>query len=61
MLFRVYVLKQIANEMLERTTSGQVSDLDPKEANKRLLLIGATTSTESNDQQQISICLISSH
>ena len=45
MLFRVYVLKQIANETLERTTGGQVSGLDPEDANKRLLLIGATTST----------------
>ena len=61
MLFRVYVLKQIANEMLERTTGGQVSGLDPKDASKWLLLIGATTSTESNDQQQVSICLISIH
>ena len=61
MLFRVYVLKQIANEMLERITDGQVSGLDPEDANKRLLLIGATTSTESNDQQQVSICLISIH
>ena len=59
MLFRVYVLKQIANETLERTTGGQVSGLDPEDANKRLLLIGPTTSTGSNDQQQVSICLIS--
>ena len=56
-----FVLRQIANETLERTTSGQVSGLDPKDANKWLLLIGATTSTESNDQQQVSICLISIH
>ena len=34
MLFRVYVLKQIANETLERTTSRQVSGLDPEDANK---------------------------
>ena len=59
MLFRVYVLKQIANETLERTTGGQVSGFDPEDANKRLLLIGATTSTGSNDQQWVSICLIS--
>ena len=56
-----FVLRQIANETLERTTSGQVSGLDPKDANKRLLLIGATTSTERYDQQQVSICLISIH
>ena len=55
------MLKQIANETLERTTSGQVSGLDPEDANKWLLLIGATTSAESNDQQQVSICLISIH
>ena len=61
MLFRVYVLKQIANGTLERTTRGKVLGLDPEGANKRLLLIGATTSTESNDQQQVSICLISIH
>ena len=61
MLFRVYVLKQNANETLERTTGGQVSCLDPEDANKRLLLIGATTSSESNDQQQVSVCLISIH
>ena len=61
MLFRVYVLKQIANETLERTTSGQVLGLDPEDANKRLLLIGATTFTESNDQRRVSICFISIH
>ena len=59
MLFRVYVLKQIGNDTLERTTGGQVLGLHPEDANKRLLLIGATTSTGSNDQQQVSICLIS--
>ena len=52
---------QIANETLERTTGRQVSGLDPADANKLLLLIRATTSTESNDQQQVSICLISIH
>ena len=61
MLSRVYMLKQITNEKLERTTDGQISGLDPEDANKRLLLIGATTSTESNDQQQVSIHLISIH
>ena len=61
MLLRVYVLKQIANETLERTNGRQVSGLDPEDANKRLLFIGATTSTESNDQQQVSISLISIH
>ena len=32
MLCRSYVLKQIANETLERTTGGQVSGLDPEDA-----------------------------
>ena len=59
MLFRVCVLKQIANETLERTTGGLVSGLDPEDANKQFLLIGPTTSTGSNVQQQVSICLIS--
>ena len=61
MLFRVYVLQQIANETLKRTNGGQISGLDPEDANKQLLLIGATTPTESNDQQQVSIRLISIH
>ena len=34
---RVYLLKQIANEMLERTTGKQDSVLEPEDANKRLL------------------------
>jgi len=34
---RVKVLKQIANETLERTTSGQDMGLEPEDANKRLL------------------------
>ena len=49
MLVRVYLLKQIANEMLERTTGVQDSGLDPEDANKWVPL-GATTSTKSNDQ-----------
>ena len=36
MPFRVYLLKQIANETLERTTSGQDSDLKPEDAKKWL-------------------------
>ena len=34
---RVFLLKQIANEMLERTTGGKDSGLKPEDANKRLL------------------------
>ena len=33
MLVRVYLLKQIANETLERTTGRQDSGLDPEDAN----------------------------
>ena len=35
---RVHLPKQIANEMLERTTGGKDSGLKPEDANKRLLL-----------------------
>ena len=34
---RVYLLKKIANETLEITTSGQDSRLEPEDANKRFL------------------------
>ena len=34
---RVYLLQQIANETLERTTGGKVSGLEPEDANKWLL------------------------
>ena len=33
---RVYLFKQTANEMLERTTGEQDSDLEPEHPNKRL-------------------------
>ena len=35
MLVRVYLLKQIANGTLERTTGGQDTGLDFEDANKR--------------------------
>jgi len=34
---RVYLFKKIANEMLERTTGGQDSGLEPEDANKWFL------------------------
>ena len=34
---RVYLLKKIVNEKLERTTNGQDSRLEPEDANKRFL------------------------
>ena len=37
MLIRVFLLKQIANETLERTISGQDLALDPEDAHKWLL------------------------
>ena len=46
----VELLKQSAIETFERTTQG----LEPEDSNKRLLNIGATTSSESRDQQLVS-------
>ena len=44
--------------MLERTTCKEDSALEPKDANKRLLLEPPLLTTESSDQQQVSMCLI---
>ena len=49
MSVRVYLLKYTANEMLERTTSEQDSGLEPKDPNKWLLILGAISSTKSNE------------
>ena len=59
MAVRVYLLKQIPNEMLERTTGGQDLGLEPEQMTP--LGVTGTTSSESNHQQQVSISLIFIH
>ena len=54
-------IKQNANETLERTICEQNSGLEPEDANKRPLWEPPLLTTESSDQQQVSICLIFSY